>query len=188
MRLGGPQGRSGLVQKISPHRGRMHSKRDNTASVDTWDTYSLMWPKHFAAICISNSDVVQWPGVAVGSSRRLMLAQCCRNVRWMINVLMFVHNGLRTAVGLPCASVCSRSVTAGGALSNCQSDNIFGEELLHDRKFVRLSLSVKWLKDATFICLCDGLLRLYLQASTTECLTLKLSVWNKLVKVLNRKV
>jgi hypothetical protein len=49
-----------------------------------------------------------------------MLAQCYRNVRWMISVLMFVHNKLRSAVGLHCASVCSLSVTAGSALSNCQ--------------------------------------------------------------------
>jgi hypothetical protein len=167
----------------------MHSKRDNTVSFDTSDTHSLMWPKHFAAICISNSDVVHWPGVAVVHLGDLMLAQCCWNVRWMINVFMFVHNRLRTAVGLPCASVCSRSVTAGGALSNCQSDNIVGEELLHDRKLVRLSLSVKWLKDATFVCLFVWrFVTPLFTASTTECLTLKLSMWNKIVKVLNRKV
>jgi hypothetical protein len=114
-----------------------------------------MWPKLFAASYISNSDVHR-PGVAVVHLSELVLAQCCRNVRWMINVLMFVHNRLPTAVGLQSASVCSRSVRAGSALSNCQSDNIVGEELLRGRKFFRLFFSVKWLKDATFVCLFVG--------------------------------
>lgn len=130
--------------------------RANIVSFDTSGTYSLMWPEHFAASYINNSDVLRWAGVAVIPLSDLLLGQCCRNVSWMINVLMFVHNKLRTAVGLHCASVCSRSVTAGCALSSCQSDNIVGEELLRpplDRKFVRLSVSVKWLKDVTFVCL-----------------------------------
>jgi hypothetical protein len=111
-------------------------------------------------------------------------------VRWMINVHLFVHSKFRTAVGLRCAPwvftvgysrprLCpnvSRLILLEKNCCECTTESL---------------CDFLWTWDdyrTQILFVCVTVCYSYLQERTTGCLTLKRSMWNKLVKVLNGNV